>query len=121
MLNSHLRSELERVAKLLDCTIEALLGPSRLRDLSRRRNAVCHFLRITTKASLHELGAVMERDHTTVMHHVKSFATALKNGDDWALELESMYSKGGVRSTAFSDLARDICERAYERAVAEAV
>ena len=122
ILNSRLRAELARVVKALDCSLDDILAGSKLKTISQHRQAVCYILRTTTGASFPELGIVMQRDHTTIRSSVMVFEKALADGMTWATDLyEEWLSSKPEPVDSRHGLVMALCERAFERAVAEAV
>ena len=124
ILNSRLRVELARVVKALDCSLDDIVAGSRLKTIVQHRQAVCYILRMNTGASFPELGIVMQRDHTTIMSSCLAFAKALEADMIWATDLltagRSCYKKSEPVDSRHG-LVMALCERAFERAVSEAV
>ena len=122
ILNSRLRAELARAVKALDCSLDDILAGSKLKTISQHRQAICYILRTTTGASFSELGIVMQRDHTTIRSSCLAFAKALENGMTWATDLLAVWRNSKAEPVdSRHGLVRALCERAFERAVAEAV
>ncbi len=60
------------VAEHYDITLEELLGKSRLQDIARPRQVAMYLAKMATTRSLPSIGARFSRDHTTVIHAVKT-------------------------------------------------
>lgn len=59
---------LQRVSRETDISIEALKSKSRVREISDARKVYFRACREFTKASLANIGSLVNRDHATVMH-----------------------------------------------------
>lgn len=63
---------LREVQSAFGVTHEEILGPCRKRHFVRARQMVCLLLRQHASFSLPEIGRVLKRDHTTVLHNVRA-------------------------------------------------
>ena len=62
----------QMVAEYYDITLEELLGKSRLQDIARPRQIAMYLAKMATTRSLPSIGSRFQRDHTTVIHAVKT-------------------------------------------------
>lgn len=66
-----LRGVLREVSEASGIPIARILGPSRVRPVVEARQLVCHVLR-RHGMSYPQIGKVIGRDHTTVIHSVRA-------------------------------------------------
>jgi chromosomal replication initiation ATPase DnaA len=69
---------LSRVAERHFVTIAAVVGRNRQPTVMRARKAFCVVLRDTFALSLPEIGALLDRDHTTILSAVKEHESAMR-------------------------------------------
>lgn len=62
------REIISQVAKAHELTVEAVTGPSRKRAVVEARWEAMRRLKAETKLSTPQIGALFNRDHTTVLH-----------------------------------------------------
>lgn len=62
------------VAAKHDLTVTSLKGERRTRPFVRARQEAFYRLRAELRLSFPQIGAIFDRDHTTVLHGVRSFA-----------------------------------------------
>lgn len=62
---------LEVVAEWFDISIKDILGYRRSRNIVNARSVVAFILRNNTSMSLPEIGTLINRDHTSVIHAVR--------------------------------------------------
>ena len=60
------------VSEALHIPVEALKGRSRRQDVVAARQLYCYVARQRTKRSFDKIGQLVERDHATVLHHVRT-------------------------------------------------
>lgn len=94
---------LQSVATMYDCKREEILGHSRARHLlEARQAAIAALKRRFPRWTSADLGAVLNRDHTTISYHQRKKVTALMElvivespykGTDIQVEIHSKYAK----------------------------
>ena len=72
------------VARQYGIPIDELPKKGRTQTVARARQDACALLRDTTKMSLPEIGRVFDRDHTTIIHGLRSTVNRLKNDPEAA-------------------------------------
>ena len=73
-----LREVIIAVCERFKITPQNLLGRGRQREFSKPRHMVCLLAYELTYQSLLEIGKAMDRDHTTILHGVKTTRLAIK-------------------------------------------
>ncbi|MBM3259526.1 MAG: chromosomal replication initiator protein DnaA [Candidatus Sericytochromatia bacterium] len=84
------------VAKTYDVTVEELISERRSQDITRPRFIACYLCRDMTGSSFHLIGRFFRRDHTSIMHGVKTIKTLLE--EDPQLAAQITYLRGRVAS-----------------------
>ena len=64
---------LEAIESILGMNAEQIQGKVRSREYAEARTVYCHLARTLLKWSLKEIGASINRDHTTVIHALKNY------------------------------------------------
>ena len=82
----------------------AIRGKSRARSIVTARNVVIYLASVIIGKSSQELGAALNRDHSTVLHSVRQVSDALSSDGDFAAEVEAM--KSNILSKHKSNLAK---------------
>jgi chromosomal replication initiation ATPase DnaA len=75
------------VAHVSNVSVSDIRSADRHRTLVVCRHIVCYFARRYTNASLHEIGAHVNRDHSTVIKSVKVVENMIEYGLDWEKNL----------------------------------
>ncbi|MDI9314500.1 MAG: chromosomal replication initiator protein DnaA [Hydrotalea sp.] len=83
----------QMVAEYYDITLEELLGKSRLQDIARPRQIAMYLAKMATTRSLPSIGARFRRDHTTVIHAVKTVEGRMMDNPKFQEEVMSLLSK----------------------------
>ena len=60
-----------RICQLNGVTLDQVASQDRHASVARARHQLIAYLRVTTALSLPEIGAIMDRDHTTVLSSVR--------------------------------------------------
>ena len=76
------RTILVLISDVLQIPMAEIRSANRKRNLVMARHITCYFARKYTSASLHEIGANLNRDHTTVIHSVKTVENIKEYGLD---------------------------------------
>lgn len=77
---------IQAVAQVTKVRYEAILGAQRGRWISRPRQVAMWVASRTTRKSLPQIGAVMDRDHTTIMHGIRQVEFWREQGDKNIIE-----------------------------------
>ena len=83
------RRVVELVAQSFSVTVEQVLSRSRSRSIARARQASCYVLRERFGMSLHEIGSLLDRDHTTVLHSIHRSAELMKTNVQFRIATET--------------------------------
>jgi hypothetical protein len=76
------------VARHADLDVETLLGPRRSRSVAAARSLAMYLSRIVTRKSLQAIGSGCGgRDHTTVMHAIRTVTARLQRDPDFAADV----------------------------------
>lgn len=78
---------IEVVCEYYEVAYNDMVGRSRQREIAHPRQVVMYLAREETEASLPEIGAALNRDHTTVMHGYDRIATALESDNELRREV----------------------------------
>ena len=73
-----------RVCVYYEITFDAFISPRRNKILVDARTDFCHFARETTRYGCNQIARLMNRDHTSVLHHWKKKPVCL---DDIILKM----------------------------------
>lgn len=76
------RDIIQKAADFIGCKYEDMIGKWRLRDIVMARHIVFYFLRFDKGMKLNHIGALMNRDHATVIHGCKNAENYL-NAPKW--------------------------------------
>ena len=83
----------QMVAEYYDITLEELLGKSRLQDIARPRQIAMYLAKMATTRSLPSIGSRFFRDHTTVIHAVKTVEGRMMENPKFQEEVIGLLSK----------------------------
>lgn len=93
-----MRDVMEVVCAVTGYRAPKIRSPRRGKHLSKRRHMVMMLIdRLCPKRSLPEIGRFMDRDHTTVMHALRSFPGALEDDPDLAHEYDQCCRHFGIK------------------------
>ena len=92
---------LEVVAEWFDISIKDILGYRRSRNIVNARSVVAFILRNNTSMSLPEIGTLINRDHTSVIHAVRRIKTLVDNEVSWRIDVDEMLST--VQTASFPE------------------
>jgi chromosomal replication initiator protein len=88
------------VMELIRCTahaygveLEELRGPSKKQRFTRPRHVAMYLARRYTQASLHEIGRVLGRDHSTVLYAVEQIERRILERPQLRYEIETLASR----------------------------
>lgn len=76
------------VADVFEIDANDLLSQRRAREYARPRQALCALLKEYTRKSLPDIGRLMNRDHTTVMHAIRRVPDICKKDYEFAEKLQ---------------------------------
>jgi hypothetical protein len=80
---------IERTAHLFDVPPDALIGPGRTQRVAYARFALAWALR-QNDWSLQEIGALLKRDHTTIIHAIEAAEQRAAESPDYAARLTKL-------------------------------
>ncbi|MEB3299658.1 MAG: chromosomal replication initiator protein DnaA [Candidatus Sericytochromatia bacterium] len=86
------------VARTFEVSVEDLVSERRSQDITRPRFIACYLCREMTGLSFQEIGRFFRRDHTSIMHSVKTIKKHLEN--DSQLAAHVTYLRGRIASGA---------------------
>ena len=92
---------LEVVAEWFDISIKDILGYRRSRNIVNARSVVAFILRNNTSMSLLEIGTLINRDHSSVIHAVRRIKTLVDNEVSWRIDVDEMLST--VQTASFPE------------------
>jgi len=92
---------LEVVAEWFDISIKDILGYRRSRNIVNARSVVAFILRNNTSMSLPEIGTLINRDHSSVIHAVRRIKTLVDNEVSWRIDVDEMLS--AVQTASFPE------------------
>lgn len=92
---------LEVVAEWFDISIKDILGYRRSRNIVNARSVVAFILRNNTSMSLPEIGTLINRDHSSVIHAVRRIKTLVDNEVSWRIDVDEMLST--VQTASFPE------------------
>lgn len=80
---------IEAVSKASGVTRQDILSARRGRAVARPRQVVMWVAVRTTARTLSEIGRIMSRDHTTVIHAIRTIDRLRASGDIWVTRLSN--------------------------------
>ena len=86
----------EVVARHYNVTLEDLMSPRRNQEIAYPRHLACYLCREMTGSSFPHIGTFFDRDHSTIMHSVRSIKKLLETDDKVAAEIT--YLRGRIAS-----------------------
>jgi chromosomal replication initiator protein len=89
----------DAVCKVNGLTREELLSPRRSPRIARSRQLAMYMARGLTPLSLTEIARGFDRDHTTVLHAIRSVAARLEPGSETAEALHRVHTSLGTKET----------------------
>ena len=92
---------LEVVAEWFDISIKDILGYRRSHNIVNARSVVAFILRNNTSMSLPEIGTLINRDHSSVIHAVRRIKTLVDNEVSWRIDVDEMLST--VQTASFPE------------------
>ncbi len=81
---------LNRVSAARDISPAMIRGPRRWASIVRARHEVAWLLRQHTAMSYPEIGRLLDRDHSSVMHGVRCIAAAVALSEEYRAELDQI-------------------------------
>lgn len=92
------------VAELCGCTVAEMTSLSRRRNAVNARKICMVALREFTRASSIEIGAFLNRDHSTTLHSIKMARQHYKNEKDFRAIMDAVYDgcRDGYLSLPFA-------------------
>jgi chromosomal replication initiator protein len=79
--NIEIYALLDLISDYFCVTKEQIVNYSRKKDIVHARHFFCYFARTKTKRSLEEIGSVIKRDHSSVIHANKKITNLLMYDD----------------------------------------
>lgn len=73
-----IKNIVKEVARTYDMTSEEILGNCRSQELIEPRHIAMYLAKIITRKSLPQIGQLMDRDHTTILHAVRKIGSMRK-------------------------------------------
>ncbi len=89
ILSPRQRYAVHLVAESFSVTVEDILSRSRHQSIARARQATCYILRQRFDLSLHEIGALLDRDHSTVVHSLQRSEVLMRDNDNFRVATET--------------------------------
>jgi len=89
---------LRLVARHADLDVDTLIGPRRSRSIAGARSLAMYLSRIVTRKSLHAIGSDCGgRDHTTVMHAIRTVTAQLASDPAFAADVTRLVETLSIR------------------------
>ncbi|MGI9461461.1 MAG: chromosomal replication initiator protein DnaA [Alphaproteobacteria bacterium] len=90
----------QMIANYYDITLEELLSKSRLQDIARPRQIAMYLAKKATTRSLPSIGKRFRRDHTTVIHAVRTIENRMGDNPKFQEEVIALLSRLKIENTA---------------------
>lgn len=74
---------IQTVCKTWNRSLDDVYGKSRKQDVVYTRMTIAYFLRQYTKLSTTEIGNLINRDHTTIIHYLKAYDSEFRFNKDF--------------------------------------
>jgi chromosomal replication initiation ATPase DnaA len=79
---------IERVARYWNLRINSLVGRSRLKNIARARFVACYLIKIIRKSSFEQIGEWINRDHSTVIHAIRTVERLIEADPEFAQQVQ---------------------------------
>jgi len=87
---------LEIISQECDVSLSEILTRCRKKEVVNARFIFCAVMKRHFTYSLKRIGAIVHRDHTSVIHAIEEFDNRLKNEDHFKSMVNNIYSKIGI-------------------------
>ncbi len=75
---------IEKIASYYNITTEEIAGKSKIKNTALARQISMYLMRKLTSLTLEEIGAVLNRDHSTVLHAIRRIEDNISNSPEFA-------------------------------------
>lgn len=74
---------IQTVCKIWDRSLDDVCGKSRKQEIVYTRMTIAYFLRRCTTLSTTEIGKLINRDHSTIIHYLKAYDSEFRFNKDF--------------------------------------